>query len=137
DGRAPARERNLLATVVEQQRERRVAAPRLCMPLALLVEGRVVPDVAPIDDDRELHVIAVVLGARRELHPDEEAFEILRRVALHECERLFWRGDPELLDDVLRALLGEVRYRALLARGGGVLGGSGIAISCPIFDRAG
>jgi hypothetical protein len=75
DGGRPAQERDLLPLVVGVEGEPRLALARLGEAAAALVEGEVVPDVAAIDDDLEVHVFAVVLGELRHADGDEQLGE--------------------------------------------------------------
>ena len=115
DGRPPARQRRQLAADLRVQRQRRVLLARLRLVVALLVERQVVPDVAAIDDDREVHVVGVVVGTRGQLDRHAQPLELGRRVALEERERrravcqlhLIQRRLQVLVDQVVRVFDAE------------------------------
>ena len=65
---------------------------RLRVAHAAGIPGQVVPHVAAIDDDREIHVGRVVLGQRRQLDRRAQTAEIGGGMALEEGQRAFLRG---------------------------------------------
>src|SRR5688572_29580680 len=71
DRGAVPRDRDLLPVVARGDRHARAALDRLRPLLALLVEREVVPDVAAIVVEREIHVAVVVLGQLRRAHRDQ------------------------------------------------------------------
>src|SRR5262249_41119003 len=108
DRGAPARERDALALVGREQGEVWITLAREGAEMALRVERQVVPNVAAIDDDREIHVRRVVLRARRQLDRRAQRLKMLGRMALEERLRSFGAREAELLDRRLRVLLDQV-----------------------------
>ena len=65
DGGAPLGQHDVLVPVLHVQGELRILLARLRFIGAGGVEGQVVPDVAAVDDHRQIHVGPVVLGRGR------------------------------------------------------------------------
>ena len=76
--------------------------------LPVVVEGQVVPDVAAINDDRQVHLLRVVVGGRRQLDRRAQVLELGGRVALEERQRRLRVGEAELLNRQLRVFVDQV-----------------------------
>ena len=83
---------------------------------AVVLPRRLVPDVAAVDDEVELHVLAVVLRQRRQAQRDVEELEVLGRMLTQKGQELLRRLHAQLLNRGLRELLHEVLHGDSLAR---------------------
>ena len=105
DGGAPARERDALFLVLHVDVEAGVTLARLWVARARRIPGQVVPDLAAIDHDGQIHVGPVVLGQGRQVDRCAQMAKIGSAVPLEKGQRSLGAGQAELLDRGLGHLL--------------------------------